>query len=146
MQNKSNYRLVARIEGDRLMINAELRDELSQLYDRRMRRIEREVHDANRRAHLLSVEAERKGDFLLATGAPARAMRAYIEAGMWSLDGEYYDWEQTQYPTHQLYLRSRELVRKVKQCASLDPRLAELLKGDRRFHRLADDSDWTEYR
>ena len=146
MQNKSNYRLVARIEGDRLMINAELRDELARLFDRRMHRIEREVHDPNRRAHLLSVESERKGDFLLATGSPAAALRAYITAGMWSLDGEYYDWERTQYPAYLLYLRSRELVRKVKQCASLDPRLGELLKGDKAFHRLADDSDWTEYR
>ena len=144
--NKSNYRLVARIKGNHLMINAEVRDEMAQLYDRRMRRIEREVRDANRRAHLLSVESERKGDFLLATGAPAAAMRAYIEAGMWSLDGEYYDWERTQYPAYQLYLRSRELVRKVKQCASLDPRLGELLRDDRSFRLLQDNSEWTEYR
>lgn len=146
MNNKSNYRLVARIVGNRLMINAEVRDEMALLYDRRMRRIEREVHDPNRRAYLLSVEAERKGDFLLATGAPAAALRAYIEAGECSLDGEYYDWERTQYPAHALYLRSRDLVRKAKQCAALDPRLGELLRGDRTFRRLSDNSDWEEYR
>lgn len=142
--NKNNYRLVARMQGNHLMINAEVRDELARIYDRRIARIEREERDLNRRAHLVALEYERKGDFLLRTGLPAAALRAYIDATLGALNGEYYDWERTQLPAYALYVRSRELIRKIKQCAATDPRLQELLHKDRTFRLLQSDPEWEE--
>ncbi|MBR5849716.1 MAG: hypothetical protein IKZ12_01460 [Alistipes sp.] len=140
--NKSNYRLVARMKGHRLMINAEVRDELARLYDRRIDAIQRYERDRNKRAHRLSIECERKGDFLWETGAMAAAMRAYIEAMACALDGEYYDWERTQLPAYALCLRARELRGKVLRCAASDPRLAEILKADRTFRLFREEPEW----
>lgn len=142
--NKNNYRLVARMQGNQLMINADVRDELARIYDRRIAKLEREERDRNRRAHLIALECERKGDFLFQTGLPTAALRAYIDAAMWALNGEYYDWNDTQLPAYALYVRSRELIRKIKQCAATDPRLQEILRMNRSFRQLHNDPEWEE--
>jgi hypothetical protein len=63
-------------------------------------------------------------------------MRAYIEAAELALDGKYYDAGPHHRPADALYQRSRELVRKIRQCAATDRRLAELVQGDRALARL----------
>jgi hypothetical protein len=64
------------------------------------------------------------------------AIRAYIEAAELALDGKYYDAGAHHRPADALYQRSRELVRKIRQCAATDRRLAELVQGDRALARL----------
>lgn len=141
--NKQNYQLVARMQGSRLLLNAALRDELARHYDRRIAQIARRERDRNRRAHRLALECERKGDFLLQTGKAAAALRAYLDAAVWALDGEYYDWDRTQLPAYRLYLRSVELLDKIERCAASDPRLRQLIAGDRMLDLLkSDHAEW----
>lgn len=134
--NKTNYRLVARMKGDSLTIVREEMSRLAALYDRRVDALYRNERNEDRRAHLASVEMERKGDFLWACGAKVSAIRAYIEAAELALDGKYYDAGAHHRPADALYQRSRELVRKIRQCAATDRRLAELVQGDRALARL----------
>ena len=67
--NKTNYHLVARMKGDSLTIVREEMSRLAALYDRRVDALYRNERNEDRRAHLASVEMERKGDFLWVCGA-----------------------------------------------------------------------------
>lgn len=142
--NKTNYRLVARMQGEKLTMNREVMEELTALYDHRVAALYRKEHNADRRALLASVEIEHKGDFLWACGAQVSALKAYIEAAGLALDGTYYDWDRSSYPAYTLYHRSRELVHKIKQCAAHDPRLSAMLREDRSFALLKPWREWVE--
>ena len=134
--NKKNYRLVARLQGDALTISREVMMKLAAGYDRRVESLYCQERNEDRRAHLASVEMEHKGDFLWACGAHVSAIRAYIEAAELALDGKYYDWSRGQYPANGLYQRSRELVQKIHRCASADRRLLQLVQTDQALARL----------
>lgn len=126
--NKKNFCLVARMQGNRLMLNRETSEELATLYDRRVEGLYRKEPNADRRAQLASTELERKGDFLWDCGAKAAAVKAYVEAERVALDGAYYDHRRMQHPAAALRERARMLREKVAACAASDPRLAELLR------------------
>ncbi|MDO4758603.1 MAG: hypothetical protein Q4A18_05015 [Rikenellaceae bacterium] len=125
--NKKNYRLVARLQGEALTIGCEEMKRLAADYDRRVASLYAQERNEDRRAHLASVEMERKGDFLWACGARVLAMRAYLEAEKLALDGRYYDHERGLYPAGELYHRSRELAQKIHRCAAADRRLLQLV-------------------
>lgn len=145
MKNSSKkYHLVARLQGDQLMLTTDVRDALAACYDRRVEQLTVSVRDRDRRVHLISLEMERKGDFLWACGARLKAINAYVSAAAYALDGNYYDWDATQYPSFVLYHRSRELVRKIRQCAATDRRLVEILKLDRHYKLLQPWDEWVQ--
>lgn len=128
MKNQlKNYRLVARMQGNELILSSEVRDHLARLYDRRVERLSMEEHRVERRALLASHELERKGDFLWATGAKHAAAKAYLEAlKMAEGIGSAHDRTRRE-PAMTLGERRRILGAKIERLLGSDPRLRELI-------------------
>ena len=88
---KANYRLAARLRGNELLLDADLRKAVEEEHLRAVRRAEGLKCCADRRAFAESVEWERLGDFFLRVGSRPSAVRAYRDAALACLDGDYYD-------------------------------------------------------
>ena len=88
---KANYRLAARLRGNELLLDADLRKAVEEEHLRAVRRAEGLKCCADRRAFAESVEWERLGDFFLRIGSHPSAVRAYRDAALACLDGDYYD-------------------------------------------------------
>lgn len=78
---KANYRLAARLRGNELLLDADLRKAVEEEHLRAVRRAEGLKCCADRRAFAESVEWERLGDFFLRIGSHPSAVRAYRDAG-----------------------------------------------------------------
>ena len=72
---KANYRLAARLRGNELLLDADLRKAVEEEHLRAVRRAEGLKCCADRRAFAESVEWERLGDFFLRAGLPGRGAR-----------------------------------------------------------------------
>ena len=70
---KANYRLAARLRGNELLLDADLRKAVEEEHLRAVRRAEGLKCCADRRAFAESVEWERLGDFFLRVGPVGRA-------------------------------------------------------------------------
>ena len=77
---KANYRLAARLRGNELLLDADLRKAVEEEHLRTVRRAEGLKCCADRRAFAESVEWERLGDFFLRVGSRPSAVRAYRDA------------------------------------------------------------------
>ena len=77
---KANYRLAARLRGNELLLDADLRKAVEEEHLRAVRRAEGLKCCADRRAFAESVEWERLGDFFLRIGSHPSAVRAYRDA------------------------------------------------------------------
>lgn len=129
MKNQlKNYRLVARMKGNELILSSEVRDHLARLYDRRVERLSVEEHRAERRAHLSSLELERKGDFFWATGAKLSAVRAYLAALKLAEGLRLGSEQERRGPAIALRERERALAAKVERCLGEDGRLRGLVR------------------
>ena len=74
---KANYRLAARLRGNELLLDADLRKAVEEEHLRAVRRAEGLKCCADRRAFAESVEWERLGDFFLRIGShPSAALSA----------------------------------------------------------------------
>ena len=83
---KANYRLAARLRGNELLLDADLRKAVEEEHLRAVRRAEGLKCCADRRAFAESVEWERLGDFFLRIGSHPSAVRAYRDAALACLD------------------------------------------------------------
>lgn len=143
---KADYRLVARLRGDKLTMEFALYDGLRAEH---LRAIERtrtagaKRWDMNRMALARSVEWERFGDFLTAAGRMPGAIKAYNEAIQSCFEGEYYDHGDALYPSRWLQVRSFGLFDKALVRCGGDVRLKSLLCGDdetmRVYKRVAEE-------
>lgn len=79
---KANYRLAARLRGNELLLDADLRKAVEEEHLRAVRRAEGLKCCADRRAFAESVEWERLGDFFLRIGSHPSAVRAYRDAAL----------------------------------------------------------------
>ena len=102
---KANYRLAARLRGNELLLDADLRKAVEEEHLRAVRRAEGLKCCADRRAFAESVEWERLGDFFLRVGSRPSAVRAYRDAALACLDGDYYDHGTEMLPCRFLRLR-----------------------------------------
>ena len=78
---KANYRLAARLRGNELLLDADLRKAVEEEHLRAVRRAEGLKCCADRRAFAESVEWERLGDFFLRIGSHPSAVRAAFSRG-----------------------------------------------------------------
>ena len=101
---KANYRLAARLRGNELLLDADLRKAVEEEHLRAVRRAEGLKCCADRRAFAESVEWERLGDFFLRVGSRPSAVRAYRDAALACLDGDYYDHGTEMLPCRLLHL------------------------------------------
>lgn len=127
--NPTYYRLVASMEGRRLSIDRELCDEMAAGYDRRVSLLREKYSRVGRYAHPVSVELERKGDFLASCVSPAAAVRAYLEGAEVAGAGA------REYPAFSKWRsilsdRAAQLRQKAETCAAADPHLERLLHRD----------------
>lgn len=125
--NPIYYRLVASMEGCRLSIDRELCGDMVADYDRRISSIKAKCSQLAHYALPLSIELERKGDFLLSCVSPAAALKAYLEGVNVALAGA------KEFPGHsnrsrRFMERVVELRRKCAMCATADPHLLEVLQ------------------
>ena len=88
---KANYRLAARLRGNELLLDADLRKAVEEEHLRAVRRAEGLKCCADRRAFAESVEWERLGDFFLRIVSHPSAVRAYRDPALACLDGDFYD-------------------------------------------------------
>ena len=105
---KANYRLAARLRGNELLLDADLRKAVEEEHLRAVRRAEGLKCCADRRAFAESVEWERLGDFFLRIGSHPSAVRAYRDAALACLDGDYYDHGTEMLPCRKRLLRPRD--------------------------------------
>lgn len=126
MKNQQkHYRLVARMKGNELILSHEVRDHLARLYDRRVERLRAEEYRAERRAYLVALELERKGDFLWAARAVRAAAKAYLEALKSAEEVRFGSDGAHREPAMALRERRRILAAKVERALDSDPRLRE---------------------
>ena len=119
---KANYRLAARLRGNELLLDADLR-----------KAVEEEHLRADRRAFAESVEWERLGDFFLRVGSRPSAVRAYRDAALACLDGDYYDHGTEMLPCRFLRLRFLRMAETAAACCAGDARLRAMLADDPLF-------------
>lgn len=127
--NPTFYRLVASMEGHRLNMDRELSDEMAADYDRRITTLRKRYSRVERYAYPVSVELERKGDFLSACVSSAAAVKAYLKGAEIATEGA------RKFPAHSkwrsiLAERAAQLRQKAEACATADPQLERLLYRD----------------
>lgn len=88
---------------------------------------------ADRRAFAESVEWERLGDFFLRIGSHPSAVRAYRDAALACLDGDYYDHGTEMLPCRFLRLRFLRMAETATACCAGDARLRAMLADDPLF-------------
>lgn len=124
---KANYRLAARLRGNELWMDSDVRKAVEGEHLRAVRRAEGLKCRADLRAFAESVEWERFGNFCLRIGSRPSAVRAYREAALACLDGDYYDHGTELLPCRFLRLRYQWMVETAAACCGNDPRLRTLL-------------------
>ncbi|WP_418993029.1 hypothetical protein [Alistipes sp.] len=124
---RTHYRLAARLRGNKLELDPEVRFRLQQAAYERIRAIRRRGGNADRTAFDESIEWERLGDFLLAAGAKPGAARAWREAILSCLDGTQYDYGRESFPCRVLRLRFFAVLDKALACCGGDPLLRSLV-------------------
>lgn len=129
--NTSNFHLVARMQGQKLTIHSELRDELASIYDHRISQLNRQSGNRDSYLHQMALELERKGDFLFACASYGAAMKAYIEASRIRLQSPQNDRKASREARAACTERTRTLSEKIEQCAACDNRLNALWQRDR---------------
>ena len=120
---KANYRLAARLRGNELLLDADLRKAVEEEHLRAVRRAEGLKCCADRRAFAESVEWER---------LPS-AVRAYRDAALACLDGDYYDHGTEMLPCRFLRLRFLRMAETATACCAGDARLRAMLADDPLF-------------
>ena len=130
---KANYRLAARLRGNELLLDADLRKAVEEEHLRAVRRAEGLKCCADRRAFAESVEWERLGDFFLRVGSRPSAVRAYRDAALACLDGDYYDHGTEMLPCRFLRLRFLRMAETAAACCAGDARLRAMLADDPLF-------------
>ena len=120
---KANYRLAARLRGNELLLDADLRKAVEEEHLRAVRRAEGLKCCADRRAFAESVEWER---------LPS-AVRAYRDAALACLDGDYYDHGTEMLPCRFLRLRFLRMAETAAACCAGDARLRAMLADDPLF-------------
>lgn len=130
--SRTSYRLVARFSGNRLAIDAQLREELERESLGCIEAIgrSRACRDEERRVLAESVEWERLGDFRMLAGARLDALKAYRNAALGCLCGPCYDYDEGLLPHRQLRRRFAALRSKMETAAGDDDRLRELIPGE----------------
>ena len=116
---KANYRLAARLRGNELLLDADLR-----------KAVEEEHLRAVRRAEGLKCWL---GDFFLRIGSHPSAVRAYRDAALACLDGDYYDHGTEMLPCRFLRLRFLRMAETATACCAGDARLRAMLADDPLF-------------
>lgn len=130
---KANYRLAARLRGNELLLDVDLRKAVEEEHLRAVRRAEGLKCCADRRAFAESVEWERLGDFFLRIGSHPSAVRAYRDAALACLDGDYYDHGTEMLPCRFLRLRFLRMAETATACCAGDARLRAMLADDPLF-------------
>lgn len=130
---KANYRLAARLRGNEFWLASDLRKAIEDEHLRAVRRTEGLRCRADLRAFAESVEWERFGDFFLRIGSRPSAVRAYREAALACLDGDYYDHGTEMLPCRFLRLRYLRMAEMAAACCGSDARLRPLLADDSLF-------------
>ena len=130
---KANYRLAARLRGNELLLDADLRKAVEEEHLRAVRRAEGLKCSADRRAFAESVEWERLGDFFLRIGSRPSAVRAYKDAALSCFNGDYYDYGTEMLPCRFLRLRYLRMVEAAVACCADDARLRALVTDDPLF-------------
>ena len=120
---KANYRLAARLRGNELLLDADLRKAVEEEHLRAVRRAEGLKCCADRRAFAESVEWERRPS----------AVRAYRDAALACLDGDYYDHGTEMLPCRFLRLRFLRMAETAAACCAGDARLRAMLADDPLF-------------
>ena len=111
---KANYRLAARLRGNELLLDADLRKAVEEEHLRAVRRAEGLKCCADRRAFAESVEWER-------------------DAALACLDGDYYDHGTEMLPCRFLRLRFLRMAETATACCAGDARLRAMLADDPLF-------------
>ena len=130
---KANYRLAARLRENEFWLASDLRKAIEDEHLRAVRRTEGLRCRADLRAFAESVEWERFGDFFLRIGSRPSAVRAYREAALACLDGDYYDHGTEMLPCRFLRLRYLRMAETAAACCGSDVRLRALLADDSLF-------------
>ena len=130
---KANYRLAARLRGNEFWLASDLRKAIEDEHLQAVRRTEGLRCRADLRAFAESVEWERFGDFFLRIGSRPSAVRAYREAALACLDGDYYDHGTEMLPCRFLRLRYLRMAEMAAACCGSDARLRPLLADDSLF-------------
>ena len=128
--DKANYRLAARLRGNELLLDADLRKAVEEEHLRAVRRAEGLKCSADRRAFAESVEWERLGDFFLRVGSRPSAVRAYKDAALACFNGDYYDYGTEMLPCRFLRLRFLRMVAAAVACSADDARLRARVADD----------------
>lgn len=124
---KKKYCLAASLKGDELTIGTATCDEVRGEHLRAVMAAEQMQGSADRRAFAASVEWERLGDFMTLCGSAAEAAKAYREALLSCLDGDYYDHGRICLPGRFLRIRFVSLIDKVEVFCRGDVRLKEVV-------------------
>ena len=130
---KANYRLAARLRGNELWLDSDVRKAVEDEHLRAVRRAEGLKCRADLRAFAESVEWERFGSFCLRIGSRPSAVRAYRDAALACLDGDYYDHGAELLPCRFLRLRFLRMAEMAAACCRNDARLRGLLADDPLF-------------
>ena len=130
---KANYRLAARLRGNEFWLASDLRKAIEDEHLQAVRRTEGLRCRSDLRAFAESVEWERFGDFFLRIGSRPSAVRAYREAALACLDGDYYDHGTEMLPCRFLRLRYLRMAETAAACCGSDARLRPLLADDSLF-------------
>ena len=130
---KANYRLAARLRGNEFWLASDLRKAIEDEHLQAVHRTEELRCRADLRAFAESVEWERFGDFFLRIGSRPSAVRAYREAALACLDGDYYDHGTEMLPCRFLRLRYLRMAEMAAACCGSDARLRALLADDSLF-------------
>lgn len=130
---KANYRLAARLRGNEFWLASDLRKAIEDEHLQAVRRTEGLRCRADLRAFAESVEWERFGDFFLRIGSRPSAVRAYREAALACLDGDYYDHGTEMLPCRFLRLRFLRMAETATACCAGDARLRAMLADDPLF-------------
>lgn len=127
---KASYRLAARLRGNELSLDADLRKAVEEEHLRAVHRAAGRKCRADQRAFGESVEWERLGDFFLRVGSRPSAVRAYRESALACLDGDYYDHGDDYLPCRLLRIRFLRMAETAAACGGDDARLRALLADD----------------
>ena len=130
---KANYRLAARLRGNEFWLASDLRKAIEDEHLQAVHRTEGLRCRADLRAFAESVEWERFGDFFLRIGSRPSAVRAYREAALACLDGDYYDHGTEMLHCRSLRLRYLRMAEMAAACCGSDARLRALLADDSLF-------------
>ena len=126
---KANYRLAARLRGNELLLDADLRKAVEEEHLRAVRRAEGLKCCADRRAASVVASGRRS---LRIPVAPS-AVRAYRDAALACLDGDYYDHGTEMLPCRFLRLRFLRMAETATACCAGDARLRAMLADDPLF-------------